>query len=51
MLDFKSAILDWRRTGKRDLMIGATAIARNFSLLTRDKRTFSRIPGLKVQLI
>jgi len=35
--------------GERDLMIGATAIAKNYSILTRDERSFPRIPGLKVQ--
>jgi len=34
--------------GERDLMIGATAIARNYSLATRDERSFAKIPGLQV---
>jgi tRNA(fMet)-specific endonuclease VapC len=34
--------------GERDLMIGATAIAKNYSVTTRDQRSFPRIPGLKV---
>jgi predicted nucleic acid-binding protein len=37
--------------GERDLMIGATAIARNYAVATRDGRSFSKIPGLKVQLL
>jgi predicted nucleic acid-binding protein len=37
--------------GERDLMIGATAIARNYTVATRDERSFSRIPGLTVQLV
>jgi tRNA(fMet)-specific endonuclease VapC len=37
--------------GERDLMIGATAIAKNYSLATRDKRSFGKIPGLKVQIL
>jgi tRNA(fMet)-specific endonuclease VapC len=37
--------------GERDLMMGATAIARNYALATRDERSFSRIPGLSVQLL
>jgi predicted nucleic acid-binding protein len=37
--------------GERDLMIGATAIARNYSMATRDERSFSKIPGLRVELI
>jgi predicted nucleic acid-binding protein len=37
--------------GERDLMIGATAIARNYTVATRDERSFSRIPGLSVQLL
>lgn len=35
--------------GERDLMIGATAIARDYSIVTRDERSFAKIPGLKVQ--
>jgi predicted nucleic acid-binding protein len=35
--------------GERDLMIGATAIAKDYSIATRDERSFPRIPGLKVQ--
>ena len=35
--------------GERDLMIGATAIARNYSVATRDERSFSKIPGLSVR--
>ena len=37
--------------GERDLMIGATAIARNYVVATRDGRSFAKIPGLKVQLL
>jgi predicted nucleic acid-binding protein len=37
--------------GERDLMIGATAIAKNYTLTTRDERSFSKIPGLIVQLL
>ena len=32
--------------GERDLMIGATAIAIGFSIVTRDRRSFSKIPLL-----
>ncbi len=39
------------RVGERDLMIGATAIAHEHALATRDRRSFPRITGLKVQLI
>ena len=35
--------------GERDLMIGATAIARDYVVATRDARSFPKIPGLKVQ--
>jgi tRNA(fMet)-specific endonuclease VapC len=35
--------------GERDLMIGATAIARGYSIVTRDERSFPKIPGLKVR--
>jgi predicted nucleic acid-binding protein len=37
--------------GERDLMIGATAIAWNYAVATRDERSFSKIPGLSVQLL
>ena len=33
-----------------DLMIGATAIANGLRLVTRDKRSFPKIPGLQVLL-
>ena len=36
--------------GAYDLMIGATAIANGLQLITRDKRSFPKIPGLQVQL-
>jgi tRNA(fMet)-specific endonuclease VapC len=35
--------------GERDLMIGATALGHNFSIVTRDQRSFPRIPGLKLR--
>lgn len=35
--------------GERDLMIGATAIANDYAVATRDERSFSKIRGLKVQ--
>lgn len=35
--------------GERDLMIGATAIAKDYGIATRDERSFPKIPGLKVQ--
>jgi predicted nucleic acid-binding protein len=37
--------------GERDLMIGATAIARNYMVATCDERSFSKIPGLNVQFL
>jgi len=36
--------------GAYDLMIAATAIANGLELITRDKRSFPKIPGLQVQL-
>lgn len=35
---------------ERDLMIGATALALGFKVATRDRRSFSKIPGLSVEL-
>lgn len=37
--------------GERDLLIGATALARDMALATRDARSFPKIPGLSVQLL
>jgi predicted nucleic acid-binding protein len=34
--------------GERDLLIGATAIAHAYDIVTRDQRSFPRIPGLAV---
>ena len=34
--------------GERDLMIGATAIAKGYALATHDERSFPKIPGLTV---
>ncbi len=35
--------------GEPDLMIGATAVAKDYTLVTRDERSFPRIPGLSVR--
>lgn len=37
-----------KMVGERDLMIAATAMARGFGIVTRDERSFPRIPGLEV---
>jgi predicted nucleic acid-binding protein len=37
--------------GTHDLMISATALARGFSVVTRDRRSFPRVPGLQVELL
>ena len=37
--------------GERDLMIGATAIARDYRVATRDQQSFAKIPGLSVLLL
>ncbi len=37
--------------GTHDLMIGATALARGFSVVTRDRRSFPRIPGLEIEAL
>jgi predicted nucleic acid-binding protein len=34
--------------GERDLLIGATAMARGHSVATRDERSFAKIPGLAI---
>jgi tRNA(fMet)-specific endonuclease VapC len=35
--------------GERDLMIGATAVAKGYAVATRDERSFPKILGLRVQ--
>jgi len=35
--------------GERDLMVGATALATDHTVATRDERSFPGIPGLRVQ--
>lgn len=35
--------------GERDLMIGATAIANDYSVATLDERSFVKIPGVKLE--
>jgi len=35
--------------GERDWMIGAPAVAVDYSIATRDERSFPKIPGLSVQ--
>ena len=35
--------------GERDLMIAATAITKDYALLTRDERSFPKIPGLRMR--
>ncbi len=37
--------------GLHDLLIGATAIGVGYRVTTRDRRSFARIPGLKVVLL
>ncbi len=36
--------------GAHDLIIGATALGRGLDVVTRDRRSFPRIPGLAVQV-
>jgi len=37
--------------GERDLMIAATALSRDLLLITRDRRSFPRIPGLRIEFV
>jgi predicted nucleic acid-binding protein len=39
-----------KNLGAHDLLIGATALALGFDVATRDRRSFPKIPGLKVLL-
>ena len=36
--------------GAHDLLIGATALANGLSVITRDRRSFARIPELEVEI-
>ena len=40
-----------KSVGLHDLLIGATAIAAGYRVVTRDRRGFERIPGLEVVVI
>lgn len=37
--------------GAHDLLIGATAIAAGYQVMTRDRRSFGKIPGLRVTVV
>jgi tRNA(fMet)-specific endonuclease VapC len=39
---------DGQTVGAHDLWIGATALAHDFGIVTRNERDFRRIPGLRV---
>jgi predicted nucleic acid-binding protein len=36
---------------QRDLMIAATALSRDLVLITRDRRSFPRIPSLRIEFV
>jgi len=40
-----------RQIGAHDLLIGATAVALGYAVLTRDRRSFPRIPDLDVDVV
>jgi tRNA(fMet)-specific endonuclease VapC len=42
---------DGSMVGERDLMIAATALSRDLLLITRDRRSFPRIPNLRIELV
>jgi len=37
------------RVGTQDLKIAATALTRNLTLLTRNRRDFARVPGIRLE--
>jgi tRNA(fMet)-specific endonuclease VapC len=39
-----------RQVGAHDLMIGATAVSLGYAVLSRDRRSFPRIPDLRVEV-
>ena len=42
------AVATGSSVGERDLLIAATALAHDYGVITRDERSFRRIPGLRV---
>jgi len=42
---------DGSMVGERDLMIAATALSRDLLLITRDRRSFPRIPSLRIEFV
>jgi tRNA(fMet)-specific endonuclease VapC len=39
------------RIGEMDLIISATAMARDLTVITSDERSFPRVPGLRVEIL
>ena len=39
-----------RQVGAHDLMIAATAVSLGYAVISRDRRSFPRIPGLRVEV-
>jgi predicted nucleic acid-binding protein len=39
-----------RQIGAHDLMIGATAVSLGYAVLSRDRRSFPRIPDLRIDV-
>ena len=37
--------------GAHDLIVGASALALGYSVITRDRRSFSKIPDLEVRVV
>lgn len=46
----RARVLRNRQVGAHDLLIAATAVALGYRVLTRDRRSFSRIPDLGVDV-
>ena len=46
----RSRIPRSRQIGAHDLLIGATAVALGYPALSRDRRSFPRIPDLRVEI-
>ena len=46
----RARILRNRQIGAHDLMIGATAVSLGYSVVSRDRRSFPRIPEVRVEV-
>ncbi|MGH2583877.1 MAG: type II toxin-antitoxin system VapC family toxin [Dehalococcoidia bacterium] len=46
---FRSLLEQWLRTGTQDLQIAAITLSHDAILVTRNRRDFERVPGLRIE--